>query len=495
MTVDIRQLPLAAYRAGLERRHPLGWLTEESRHELNTLEVLRLLIKIAGHNRLFHLNPSHDYVFEQFYLEPTGAVYEMKWRGDKLVELPPRSRSETDANERFWTDAWEKELSSLATIPTNHRLTGMEKIEKKYGLTPGPVIQEQLLANWYSISLDSWGVALQKQGRWVDAQVRLEQALQLNPNNYSARISLACNTNLQSGRKLNLADLGTVAGWVGNLDRLGLMLNTDGPFDDPIFCYLLGCAFQHYDLRVQAVEQFERTRQLAPEVTAPEFALAKLYTQLRMADRAQPLIDHLQAVAKNGQPSSAMDLELAMLEVNSWLAQTNLVNARSALKSLLEQHPGDAQIANRATMVYLSMGDFTNALELINRTLVNAPDDLPSLETKAVVLVQWGKAAAARPVYDHILTLTNLPEARFNRALVELLSSNYPAAETDYRELEKSDGQQGAAYFGLATIAMQRHDTNQAVLYLKMCLSNTPAPTILWQRASQWLRSIEADAK
>ena len=488
--VDLRRLPSVAYRAGLERRHPWGWLTEASRHELNALEMLQMLAGIAGHQRLFYLNPSFGFLFEQFYLEPAGSVWEMKLRGKTLLDYPPPSRAATDANEKFWSRAWEKDLSALALVPGERR-TGWESIEKRLGVTPAPVFQDRLLAQWFSISLDSWGVALQKQGRWRDAQTRLEQALQLNPHNFSARISLACNTNLQSGRTLGLADLGQVAGQVGNFDRLGLVINQDGPFDDPIFCYLLGCAFQRSDLWVQAVEQFERTRQLAPGVQAPEFALSELYPRLRMSDRAQPLINHLREAANYGQSSSALDLELAMLEVNSWLAQTNLANARSAVKTLLKQHPGDVQIANRAMLAYLSMHDFKSALELIDAKLSQAPDEVSSLNTKAVMLFQSGNAAAALPVLDRILTLTNLPEARIERAMAYAATTNYAAAKADYLELQHVLANPFAAESGLAQLAELQHDTNQAIHYLELCLSNAPPGSVQWRQVRARLLSLQ----
>lgn len=145
---------------------------------------------------------------------------------------------------------------------------------------------------------------------------------------------------------------------------------------------------------------------------------------------------------------------------------------------------------SRALLVYLSLGDFTNALQLINTKLAQTPDDVPSLNTKAVMLFQSGNAAAAIPVLDHILTLTNLPESRLTRAIVQFQCENYTAAETDYRELEKSGGPLGPVYFGLAAIATQRHDTKQAIYYLQSCLTNTLPGATLWQQASNRLQAL-----
>ena len=442
LAVDTHALPAVEYRAGLERRQPIGWLTDENRHKLTPLEMRQLLEQIARTNRLFYLHPSYGYFFERFYLEPLGAIYEMKLRGKNPLEIPPLPDAMMDANENFWTGAWQKELAPLVAAPNQRQTCWQEEIQR-IGLTPAPLYQDRLLAEWYSLSLDGWGVALQRQGRWNEARLRFEQALQLNPDNFSARISLACNTNHQSGLKLGLGDVDKVAGELGNSQRLSLVMNNCGPFDEPIFCYLLGCAFQQIDQPLQAVQQFERARMLAPGAPAPEFALAELYTRLRFADLARPLINHLRDEAKNLPANSAVNVELALLEANSWLSQTNITSARDIFESVLQQHPDDAQIVNRVVGAYLAFGDFTNALQLINAHLSKSPDDVPSLNLQAAILIQSGNAAAAIPVLDHVLTLTNLPAARLNRAIARLACQDFAAAETDYRELEKSGAETG----------------------------------------------------
>jgi tetratricopeptide (TPR) repeat protein len=494
LAVDTQALPAVKYRAQLERRQPMGWLTDENRHQLTPPEMKQLLEQIARTNRLFYLHPSYGYFFERFYLEPIGAIYEMKLRGKNPLDIPPLPGARMDANEIFWTDAWQKELAPLVAA-FNRRQTVWQKKIQQIGLTPAPLYQDRLLAEWYSLSLDGWSVALQRQGRWNEARLRFGQALQLNPDNFSAQISLACNTNHQSGPKPGLGDVDKVASQLGNSQRLGLVMNNCGPFDEPIFCYLLGCAFQQIGQPFQAAQQFERTRMLAPGAPAPEFALAELYTQLRFADRARPLINHLREEAKNLPAGGAVDLELTLLEANSWLSQTNITSARSAFQSVLQQHPDDAQIVNRVVGAYLAFGDFTNALQLINAHLSASPDDVPSLNLQAVILIQSGNVAAAIHVLDHILTLTNAPVARLNRAAARLASQDFAAAESDYRELEKSGVETGLVCYGLATIAAHRHDTNQAANYFRLCLTNTPTGTLLWREASARLQMLEPNSR
>jgi Flp pilus assembly protein TadD len=349
------------------------------------------------------------------------------------------------------------------------------------------------------MSLDGWGVALQQQGHWNEARLRFEQALQLNTNNFSAQISLASNTNSESGRKLELAGVNNVANQLGSLERisrqLNSLLNNYGPFDDPVLCYLLGGAFKNAGMLLQATEQFERTRILAPGTLAPEVALAEIYTQLHFDDRSGPLINHLLDETRNLPAGNPLNLEVKLLEANLWLAQTNTTKASSILQSVLQQHPDDVQIANTVINTYLTYGDFTNALQIINAKLAKSPDDVTSLNLQSEILFQSGHATAAIPVLEHILAITNLPDARLNHALARLAAEDLTAAETDIHELEKTGGEPGRVGYGLAMIAQHRHDTNQAAYYLRLCLTNTPPGTVLWQKARTSLQALEPGSK
>lgn len=494
LAVNTRALPAVAYRAALERRRPGGWLTDDSRHQLASLEVEPLLEQIARTNRLFYLHPSYGYFFERFYLEPLGAIYEMKLRGTNSPDVPALSAARMDAGEEFWTAAWRKELSRLVADPVP-RQTGWRKQMQRLGLRPAPLEQTRLLAEWYSLALDGWGVALQRAGRWEEARTRFGQALQLNPGNVSAQISLACNTNHQSGLNLELGDVSKAAEDLGNSQRLSSVMNDCGPFDEPVFCFLLGRAFQQVKHPIQAVQQFERVRALVPAAPEPAFALARLYLQLRFVDRAWPLIRQLRDESKSFPADSAMKLELDWLEADAWLSQNNLAAARGVFQSVLRQHPDDAQIVNRIAGVYLTFGDLSNAQQLVGAQLSKDPDDVSSLNLQAAILIQSHRAAAAIPLLTHILDLTNLPAARLNRAAAHLTCRDYPAAEADYRELEKSGDEASPVFYGLAVIAGIRHDTNQTADYLRLCLSNAPPGAPIWREASARLRALGKEVK
>jgi tetratricopeptide (TPR) repeat protein len=490
LPVDTRALPTVEYRAQLERRRPCGWLTEENRHALSPIEIVRLLQQVARTNRLFYLHPSYGYFFESFYLEPTGSVYEMKPRGKDPLAVPPLADAVEAANEHFWTGVWNQELAPLA-IPAPHRPNFIQQQLKRLAITPVPSKLDRVLAAWYSLALDDWGVRLQRRGRLPEARVRLQQAVRLNTNNVAARLNLASNDQLAATNAMGLGEVGKVAGELGKPDRLNAIINADGPFDDPTIVFLVGISFLDQELPVQAAVQFERAHVLAPGSLAPEMALAQIYNRLHMADRSRPLINHLRQESAKLPDNLSLDLNLALLDSYAWLQQTNAANAREALQSLVEQHPEDPQINNRVLAAYIALGDTTNALQLADARLAQAPDDVSTLNNKAMIWLQTGRAADAIVLLNRVLELTNLPAARINRAYAGIASTNFSLAESDLRRLETEGFTSPVVSFGLATVAEYHHDTNQTVQYLQRCLSNSPAGSSLWLRAKARLSGLQ----
>ncbi len=490
LAVNTRQLPAVEYRAQLERCRPAGWLTDLNRHPLSQVEIARLLEQVARTNRLFYLHPSYGVFFEEFYLAPTGSIYEMKRRGSDPLAVPPMTDGVLAANESFWTGIWTRDLAALAT-PPRHRPTFFQKQLARLALTPAPETQDRLKAAWFSLALDDWGVRLQQAGHLAEARVRLLQAVQLNTNNIPAHFNLVCNTNLATTNNMDLSAVSKMTSELEKLDRLNGFVNAGGPFDEPTFVFLRGTSFLDQELLVQAAEQLERARTLVPGSLAPELALAEIYNRLHMVARSRPLINHLRLETAKTPENRSLDLNVAMVDAYAWLQQTNLANAREVLQALVERHPKDPQINNRVLAAYIAFGDTSNALQVADAQLSQDPNDADTLNNKAMILLQSGHAAEAMPLLDHALTLTNLPTARVNRAYASLANTNFALAQSDLRQLEKEGDTSPMVSFGLATVAQHNRDTNQAVLYLRRCLTNTLAGSALWRQADAALRKLQ----
>jgi len=242
---------------------------------------------------------------------------------------------------------------------------------------------------------------------------------------------------------------------------------------------------------IQAAEQMERARTLTQDSVLPGLALADIYNRLRLTGRSRPLIDHLREEARKLPANGQLDLSIALADAYSWALQTNLANARNVLETLAEKYPNDPDITTRVMATYVSLGDLTNALELADAQLAKKPDDPTRLNTKATILLQAGRTTEALGILDHVLVLTNLPSARLNRALGSLANKDFEHAESDFRELENEGNDSAVINFGFALVAQHSNDTNQALHYLQLCLTNTPAGSPLWQQANAHIQMLK----
>jgi tetratricopeptide (TPR) repeat protein len=487
LPLDTESLATPEYRARLERLRAGNWLVSTNRHDLMPGEMLQLMNRLAETNRIFYLHPSFGYFFELFYQQPAGSVFEMKRFLTNSINPPILTAETITQNEKIWDD-FEPRIESLQRSAAPAESPLVKSAGKIFRLETVVPNQLGLLKEWYSLVLDGWGVDLQRNGRLPAAERRFSQAAELNTNNWVAKINLYCNTNLQAGNKMTLANAADFASQIGSVKKLELLIGRLGPLDDPGFCFLLGNVYQESGLPRQAMQQFSRAHDLVPDALAPQFALARLAARYRMPDRAMELINHLRDVAKNMPANAGMDVQLALLEAGVWLSQTNLTRAAGVLQTVVQQHPEDALTLNRVSQAYFAFGDYTNAEQLVTRLLDREPDNVAALMIQSQILLQTTRANLAIPVLNHILSLTNLPDAKLNRAMAYIQIQDYAAARSDCLELENSLSNCYLAEYRLAQIAGLQHDTNQAVHYLQLCLTNAPPQTPLWRDAEKWLQ-------
>jgi tetratricopeptide (TPR) repeat protein len=124
--------------------------------------------------------------------------------------------------------------------------------------------------------------------------------------------------------------------------------------------------------------------------------------------------------------------------------------------------------------VSVSFGRFTNALTAVERELQIAPTNAAALVVKGYLHMQTGSFAEAIPPLDRVLVLDpNNNTARFNRGISYLRMGELDKAKKDYTQLEKVYPSAFRVYYGLGEIAWQRKETNAAIRYYQLYMSNS----------------------
>lgn len=492
--LDMRLLSVPAYRKHLARRHPCDWIARLNSAVSSPAGAATFFSELAASNNVYFFLPSFSPLSESFSVRPSGVVGRLSAWPEIEIEARPLSAETIARNEQFWNDI----ARPLAAISE----TGVEKKGRPAGflaavsgrlhLQPVKPLQSRTLAGWYSAALTDWGVRLQRAGRLDSARQRFEQAIRLNPENAAAGASLVCNSNLVNGATQNLAAVEILAGKLGNIQSLAQFIRADGPADEPAFCYLLGNVCARYGLTRLAIQQFERAGELAAGDPAPQLALIRLYSGCGRNETARALIQTLREDPRLAAGGNPLATELDLLEVGTWLNQTNTANARGMLRTMLEKNPRDARIADLAARAYLSFGDQANALKVVRTRLAEAPDDFRALLNQASIQMNLGQPASALPVLDHALSISNFPPIRFARAVARTRAGQFQAAEADYLELEKTVADRAPVYGGLAGLALQRQDTNLAIQYLEKSLSELSTNSPQYRVALASLERLKA---
>lgn len=493
LALDTRILAASDYRRWIADRNPNAALAAAPTNNLNAGESLLLVSQLSRSNQVFYLHPSFGHFFELLYREPDGLVSGLKMYSDKSVNPPPLDARAIARTESFWSN----NLPVLASVSKNlpavkqdrRSLTG--KIYQRLHLKPAPAAQGQLLGEWYAVALNDWGVQLQRAGHLAEAGNWFELAAALNPNNGAVKINIQCNSNLVAGANMSLAGVEAIASQLRRLPQISQFLFLNGPVDEPSFCYVLGDTFLKAGLPRQALQQMERAHELAPAIILPKLALAELYAKFGFADQARELIKEVRRDTASLPQKNQLEAGLSLLEANSWLAQTNAANAREVLQNLLSGNPDDPKTQNLVAQAYFSFGDYTNALEVINRQLAVKPDDIATLINQATLQLKMGAATNAMQTFNHILTLTNTPEIRMLRNIARIEAGQLDVAENDYLEMQKTETNQTMVYYGLAEIALRRHDTNRAVELLQNCTTMVPANSVQYRVLTNRIQNLK----
>lgn len=462
------------YLKALEKRSGGRWPSDSSSLESGQLmrdtALQELMLRAALSNSITYVHPSFGYYFERFRAEPHGPVWLLT---PFEANAPVRSLLATNVmtyNRGYWRDV----APSLSPI-AQHRARG------------NPTLR--LLANYYSLLLNTWAVELQRNDRASEAKQLFVVAAQLNPENISAIINRKFNDSLLSGTIASVEfdkPLELLLSKFGN--NWDAVLGLCGPIDEPASAFNLAQTLARGGNFRQSAALLDRIVELQPNLPGPRFMLTDALLQAGLHENA---LGAAAQIRERFRPlTHAQEAELVRVEAWSFFRRLDFATAESLLEGAAKSYPELDGPLEALSQIHLLAGHFTNAIEALDRQLQRAPNNARALLNRSAIAIQIGQFSNAIQSLDHLLTLSpSNPPALLNRAIANLKTTNLDAAERDYQSLKVVMPKLPSVYFGLGEVAFQRNQkdvaTGHYLEYLKLASTNSDERALVIERLSQ----------
>ena len=479
LLLDTRVLPWTAYQMSLIRRHPTRWpeAAPTNRSEmLGTGRVLRLVAEFAAREPVVYLHPSFGFLFEHFTERPHGLVHNLTPRDPKNPVDAPLDDAMTAANERYWEEMWNNLLQTLAT-QTREKAPGF-RLDVEWlshvDWEPDANATAAMLGAAYSRSLNNWGVQMQRRGRTKEAGLWFQRALDLKPDNMSAQINLLFHQRVARGDKSRLSLEAIEEQFRTKFEKYPnweLALKANGPVDEPTFLFEAGRGQMFASNFRQAVHEFARAADLAPDWLAPKLWLAQTHTAQRDFAAALRCTDSIQASGATPDRMGAAQLLFTRAVSLQGLGRTN--EAMACIDNFVRQNPDQGEILSTAAQLYMRTMQYGSALTVLEQLVKREPASPELLTQRAMVELQLDRPDVAAETLTKALALApSNPAVRLNRGIAFLRARQLDAATTDFQAVLGLVPNASAALSGLGEIAWRKKDTNAALRFYGLYLTN-----------------------
>lgn len=497
--LDTQSLTWPQYHKFLHEKYPQKFpdlIGANKVDDINPLQLIGLLTLLAKTNELYYLHPSFGYYFEAFYLEPHGMVYRLKTLPNSTLLPPLPDKKLIAENETFWSNAETEVLAPIeqAVVPLDKNAPAAwpDSVFARFYLTREQNSNALAIGMFCSRRLDYWGVQLQRAGELQKAAASFELAQKLNPDNVVAQINLDFNKTLRAGKSAPVDLSKTAADQFGKYHTWNEVLNANGPFDEPSFCFEDGVVLVRSGLLRQAIAEFERVRQLAPDNLSARLMLGTLYVANRLPDLALAEVREIRNQPEKFSLDKTNETQVALIEASADMEKTNFARGTQLLESEVSNNPTNNLLLATAVQLYIAHGLFTNALNIIDRKLQSAPGETNWLFMKGYIDIQTKDYADAISTLSQVLSMqTNNATARFDRAIAYLDSGKLDEARADYETLRQTFTNSFQVYYGLGEIAYRKHEANDAIKYYQLYLANANTNTPEAAKIIQRLRELK----
>ena len=496
--LETGSLSSARYHILMAGRFRSRWPVAPPTNRLEVIEPLGMLEFIwafAAREPVVYLHPPAGLFCEPFTIQPHGSVYHLlpDKAGDVVVHKPEAGAAFT--NELIWQQRWTNGLRGLATltrerprniVPWSGSELRLLRLQTQQNATAAG------LGTVYSKALDYWGVEMQRLGRWPEAAVWFERALELNPDNVAAKINLLYNEQVRRGDNtrldsdaVELQDRGLFARYGGWSEVIG----SDGPVDEPTYLSRTGRLMLFSGFTRQAGCAFLRSAELATDWMPPKLWLARSYLRLWKFAEVVKLTDRIQVSGQHLGAAGLAELLACRATAMRAMGQTN--EAVTFVEDYISRYGEQSEVVESAADLYQQSGQLERQIALLEELVKRDPNNPGLLVDEGVAHLKLGHFNAASAALSKALVLTPSDKAALlYRAIAYLGGGQLDASREDYEQLLKTANNPKPALFGLGAIAWRKHETNAAVDYYQQYLSNAVPGSTQFKIATQRLKEL-----
>ena len=382
----------------------LGVLLQSTGELEAAAEQFKAALRIDSHSSVSAFNLARIYQLQKKY---AAQVYYLR---QTLASNPPK---EVEFRSRL----------ALATALDQMGSTdvAVEEFRKLVAAFPGSAEAHEALGNAYG-----------RRFLYKEARRELEQTVRIDPQNNSARLSLAkallkigeastCILTVQDyisrvpGDYEGYLVLGEACRWEGDLgraeDRLrhAVMLKPD----DYDARYNLGMVLERTGRTEEAINELEAARELDSDAPGAHYELSHIYARMKDFRRAKEEADAFERA--QDRIGKARNIDLLRIKGDDFLRKGDAQEAANAYREAIKICPGDPGMHYNLALALASLGDQKGEKQELEQAVASGPNVAEAHNRLGTIYLAKGKIPEAQKEFESAIAL--------NPTLVEAINN------------------------------------------------------------------------
>lgn len=443
--VNTASLEQPEYHAKLRKRYGTRWTFGEGEEEgviakIPQTEIQGFIRSLAASNTVAYLHPSFGYFFESVYPTPKGETLTLRPFSAEQFLPPSLNAEQISSNDSYWrgsTDYFQEVMQLKERLSTD----------------------ALWVSRYYSRALNTWGVELLRNGRQGDAGTHFTTAEKLSTNNVPAKVNGNFLAAVNAGKEVPAMTAKELEQQFGEYRSWDRIISENGPFEHPDFCQPFAYNLLSQNQYRQAALQFSRVIQYRPMNLRARLGFAQSLVGGYWSDQAMAELEKIESDFRS--PTDAERVEIARAKAAAHFGRGDFVKAEETLKAVQKEVPLQSAVAESMFELYRQMGNYTNALAVINEELARTPTNTVIYLQKAELQLSARDLGGAQQTLDRVLTMApKNASAQLLQAFAYIQQKEYDKAiaVTDRLLRDDADNIQALLYKGIASFEKEDLD-------------------------------------